>query len=459
MYVSGLQIAVRGVLMADMIVANGFFATMEQSGEIFRDYAMAITDGRIVAVGPKKQILSEHRANVEIDASDCLVCPGLVNAHTHLSERLLAGFVDDLPLMEWLEKLVWPAGLMLDSEDVYVSSLLACAEMAKGGVTLFNDMFVHHGKDKILSRVADAVKDSGLTAVLARGARDDLGQDFAELVLNDTRDANRVYGGFEGRILFRMAPTLIFVNSRDYLMRLWVEAEKMGTGIHTHIQETSHEVARMRGKYGVTTVEFLDKLQFLTPRLVAAHCVWLTDSDIELLAKGHACVVYNPTSNAKLGNGVAPIPELMKRGIVVALGTDGSASSDNQDLISAMRFGGLLQKAYLKDPTVLPSWQLLEMATTNGAKALGLEKYCGTLEQGKWADFILVDLKSTNLAPAIDPIKQFALSAHGGNVRMTVVHGRIIAEGGRILTVDEESLYKEAMRRSERIASKLGFGA
>jgi 5-methylthioadenosine/S-adenosylhomocysteine deaminase len=445
--------------MADMIVVNGFFVTMQRPGEIFRDYAMAITDGRIVAIGPKKQILSDHRASVEIDASDCLVCPGLVNAHTHLSERLLAGLVDDLPLMEWLEKLVWPAGLMLDSEDVYISSLLACVEMAKGGVTLFNDMFVHHGKGKILGRVADAVKTSGLSAVLARGARDDLGEEFAELVIDETRDAHRVYGGFDDRIFFRMAPTLVFVNSKEYLMRLWKESERMGTGIHTHIQETSQEVERMKAKYGVTTVEFLDKLQLLTPKLVAAHCVWLNDADIEMLAKGHACVVYNPTSNAKLGNGVAPIPELMRRGIVVALGTDGSASSDNQDLISAMRFGGLLQKAYLKDPKVLPSWQLLELATTNGAKALGMEKSCGTLEQGKWADFILVDLKSTNLTPAIDPVKQFALSAHGGNVRMTVVHGRIIAEGGHMLTVDEESLYKEAMRRSERIASKLGFGA
>lgn len=441
--------------MVDMLIEHGLIVTMDKEGRIIRDGAIAIESGIIVDVGSTFQIKSRYVAKERIDAHGKAVLPGLINSHTHLSERLLPGLSDDLSLYPWLKDVVWPAALRMSKEDCYWSALLGCIEMVKSGVTCFSDMFVHHGKTKILNQIAKAVNEAGLRGILSRGIRDDSDVPIGEITLKDTLDAIGTWHGKENRIFIRFGPTITFHNSPELLERIRFLATQHRVGIHTHISETYEEVRMMMKRHGKRTVEYLHDQGFLGPDVLAAHCIWLTENEIILLKEHDVKVVYNPTSNMKLASGVAPIPRILKEGITVGLGSDGSASSDNMDMITIMRIGALLQKVHYLDATLLPSEDVLRMSTSDGARVLLLEGMIGSLEVGKKADLTLIDLKACNLAPVHNIIKQVVYSGHAGNVSMTIVNGEVIAKDGKMTKLNEDEVLSKCQKIAERIVDRV----
>jgi 5-methylthioadenosine/S-adenosylhomocysteine deaminase len=437
--------------MADLLIEHGLIVTMDENNRVIKDGAVYVRDGRIVDIGDTSYLKSKHRAQEIIDVQGKAVLPGLINAHTHLSERLLPGLADHLTLYPWLKKVVWPAALKMDEEDCYWSALLGCIEMAKSGITCFSDMFVNLNNIKVLDSVARAVHKAGIRGVLSRGIRDDPDANIGEVALEDTIDAIRTWHKREDRIFIRFGPSITFLNSPEMLQKIRLLASQYKVGIHIHMSETYDEVRIMKDRYGKRTVEYLDGLGFLGPDVLAAHCIWLTEDEVRILKIRGVKVVYNPTSNMKLASGVAPLALLLKNGVIVALGSDGSASSDNMDMITIMRVGALLQKVHYLDAALLPAETILSMATINGARALLLEKDIGSIEIGKRADIIVVDLKATNLVPVHDVMRQIIYSGHAGNVYMTIVNGDIIMENGEMKKVNEN----EVISRCEKIANRI----
>jgi len=441
------------IAMADLLVEHGLIVTMDKKNRIIQDGAIAVENETIIDVGPTSKIKIKHHASEKIDARGKAVLPGLINAHTHLSERLLPGLSDDLSLYPWLKKIVWPSTLKMSREDCYWSALLGCIEMVKSGVTCFSDMFVHHGNIMVLDQIAKAVNDIEMRGVLSRGLTDDFGTSAAEIALQDTLNAIKRYHGKKNRLFIRFGPTITTQASSGLLQKIRALASEHRIGIHIHIAETYDEVRMMKKKYGKRTVEFLDDIGFLGPDVLAAHCIWLTEDEIKLLKKHDVKVVYNPTSNMKLGSGVAPISHLLKEGITVALGSDGSASSDNMDMITVMRIGSLLQKVHYLNAKLTSSRTILRMATCDGARALQLENMIGSIEVGKKADLALVDLKAYNMVPVHDVIKQIVYSGHSGNVSTTIVDGKIIMENGKLKRLNENEVLSKCQKIAERIRS------
>jgi len=445
--------------VADLIVEHGIIVTMDKANRVIHDGAMAVEEGRIIDVGQTARIKKQHRANQKIDAHGKAVLPGLINAHTHLSERLLPGISDDLSLYPWLREVVWPGSLRMRREDCYWAALLGCIEMVKSGITCFSDMFVHLGNIMVLDQIAQAVSAMGIRGVLSRGIMeysDTLTRGTSvHIALQDTLSALKKYHGKENRLFVRFGPTITFQNSPELLQKIKALASEHQTGIHIHIAETYDEVRTMKKEYGKRTVRFLHDIDFLGPDVLAAHCIWLTEEEIMLLRKHDVKVVYNPTSNMKLGDGVAPISEILKEGITVALGSDGSASSDNMDMITVMRIGSLLQKVHYLNPVLTPSRVILRMATCDGARALQLEDMIGSIEIGKKADLALIDLNSCNMTPVHDVIKQIVYSGHSGNVSTTIIDGKVVMENRNLTSINEDKVFSKCQKIAENIYSSL----
>ena len=359
---------------------------------------------------------------------------------------LLRGLAEEVPLDVWLKEHIWPVEARMRPEHVYWGSLLACLEMALSGTTCFCDMYFHEGQ------VAEAVLKSGLRAVLAPGIFDVAGPEQGEAML---RDALRVFehynGAGEGRIKVILGPHAPHTCSTELLERIASEANRLGMGIHIHLAETEEEVRECRERYGRGPVELLDELGLLGPRTSAAHCVHLTDRDIALLAERGVSVIHCPVANAKLGVGVARVPEMLKAGLILGLGTDGPASNNTLDMLESVKFACLLQKAVRMDPTALTARQALEMATIGGARALGLDEQVGSLTPGKKADFFLLALRRASTTPLHDIYAAIVYSARSGAIESVFINGKPIVYDRELLELD----INEVFNRVEDVLSEL----
>jgi len=414
--------------------------TQSPSREILRDCSVRVEDGRIVKIGD-----SEHDAEYVVDGSGKVLLPGLINTHTHLSMSLMRGFADDMRLQEWLETKIWPLERRLTGEVCYHGALLGCLEMIRTGTTCFMDMYF------FLGDVARAVEEAGLRAILSHAMIDLFDSKRSETqrkMTQEALDAIKALGS--RRVGFAMGPHAPNTCSEDSLLWAKEVAEREGIPIHTHIAETRHEQAQFEKEKGMSEVEYLEKIGFLSPRLVAVHSVFLTGKEVELYAKNRVKVSHCPVSNMKLaGGGVAPVREMVSRNVTVSLGTDGAASNNCLDMFDTMKICALVHKAHSWDPTVLPAQQVLDLATIEGARALGLESRVGSIEVGKEADLILVDLKSPNLVPihgGNTVVSDLVYAAHGMNVDSTIVAGKPLMLNGRLLALDEEKVMDEASR-------------
>ncbi|MGI5920131.1 MAG: amidohydrolase family protein [Syntrophomonadaceae bacterium] len=371
-----------------------------------------------------------------IDGTNKVALPGFINTHTHAAMSLLRGYADDLPLKEWLETKIWPLEAKMTADDMYWGTMLAIVEMIKSGTTTFHDMYFY------MDNVAQAVKETGIRAVLARGMIG-IGPEN-ELAITESRELiKKWHRTANDRISFRLGPHAPNTCPPDYLKRVIAMADELQADIHIHLAETIGEVNFCREQYGKTPIGLMESLGMFRHHVLAAHCVHVTPEDIDILKKYNVGVAHNPESNMKLSSGIAPVPQMLDAGIPVALGTDGASSNNNLDMLQEMRSCALLHKVNTLNPTVIPASQALEMATANGATALCLEKEVGQLKPGMKADIILMDLSPAHMTPRYDILANIVYSAQAADVLTVIVDGNILMEDRVLKTINEEEVLEK----------------
>ena len=366
-----------------------------------------------------------------------LAIPGFVNLHTHLPMVLFRGAADDLPLEEWLRDRIWPLEARLTDEAVYWGSLLGLAEMIRSGTTAFSDMYFH------LDAIERAVAESGMRAVLSYGIiAAELDAHGKEELARAEETVKRLKDG-EERMKAAVAPHSIYTCGREVWKRAVELALEQEVPIHTHLSETRTEVADCYVRHRMSPVELLQEWGGFSAPTIAAHCVHVTPSDVDILARHRVTVAHCPRSNAKLGNGIAPISRLRSAGVNVGIGTDGAASNNSLDMASELRFAALSAKAASGDPTIIPAQEAVQMATVAGARALGLE---GTIAEGNRADIAIVDLERVETIPTSDPLSSLVYSAGRGAVTDVVVDGRFLMRDRSLTTIDEDRVKYEVKK-------------
>ena len=384
--------------------------------------------------------IDEGKADKIIDGEGKILLPGLINTHTHLSMTLFRGLADDLSLDSWLNDHIWPMEANLNGDYCYIGALLGAVELIKSGTTTFSDMYFY------MEDVARAVEDAGIRAVLSYGMID-FGD--AEKRENEFRENLSLFencnGMADGRIKVFFGPHSPYTASEDLLVKVRELADEYGMGIHIHVSETEKEINDSLDEKGLRPFEYLEKIGFLGPDVVAAHSVWLSDEEIEIIKKHDVKVSHNPCSNMKLASGIAPVSKLIENGVCVSIGTDGASSNNNLDLIEELKTASLLQKVSTLDPKVLTSDDAIEMATIKGAEALGWDSEIGSIEVGKKADIILIDTNSANMVPDSSSLSSNVIySANGSNVDTTICNGKILMENKKLTVLDEQEIYEKA---------------
>lgn len=436
----------------DVLVTAAHVITMDAADRVLSPGAIAIKGGAIVAVGTPSELSSLYSPKQRISRPRSVLLPGLVNTHTHAAMNLLRGIADDLPLMDWLTKFIFPAeGKNVSPAFVKAGTLLACAEMVRGGTTTFADMYYFE------SDVASAVDQCGMRAVLGETWLDFPVPDHKDLAesIAMTRAFLQKWKGHP-RVIAAVAPHAPFTNSKESLVAARDLALEFKAPLLIHLSETKDEQKQIAEKYGTTPAKWLESIGFLGPNVLAAHGVWCDADDLRLLAERNVGLAHNPESNMKLASGIAPVVAARKAGVAVGLGTDGVAGSNNDlDMWEAMDFAGKLAKVSSGDPTVLPARDLLRMATIEGARAMKLDDRIGSLETGKRADLIAVDLTRARTHPVWDLTSTLVYAAKESDVSLTMVEGRVLWDGVRVRTLDEAKVIREADEWRKKIAASL----
>ena len=430
----------------DLLLLPEWIVPVEPAGVVLRDHALGIRDGRIALLAPREQAL-QVAAHERRELPGCLLAPGLVNAHGHAAMSLFRGLADDLPLMTWLQEHIWPAeARWVDADFVRDGTELAIAEQLKGGITAFSDMYffpavasevVHHCGVRaqitipVLNFPVPGAHDTD--EALRRGLE----------LFNDLRHHPRI------RVAF--GPHAPYTVSDDRLERVRVLAEQLDAGIHMHVHETAHEVQQALEQHGERPLARLARLGLLGPRFQAVHMTQIDDADLELLVHYNASVIHCPESNLKLASGFCPVERLWQAGVNVAVGTDGAASNNDLDLLGETRTAALLAKAVAGSATALDAHRALRMATLNGARALGIDEDCGSLQLGKSADLVAFDLSGLAQQPVYDPVSQLIYACGRDCVRHVWVGGKALLEDGRLSRLDEDELRAKARAWGQRI--------
>lgn len=398
-----------------------------------RETTIYIEGNRIVAFGEKPEGFHEGKV---IDGKDKLVIPGLVNCHTHSYMAFMRNVADDLPFMDWLFGTIDPIEQQMTDEDTYWGACLAIIEMMKSGTTCFNDMQMN------IHQTTRAVKESGMRAVISRGLIGSGNDEAGQMRLGqayEERDAAKDCD----RLSFMLGPHAPYTCDDGFMRIVSEEAKKNNMRIHVHLSESVSEIQQIQEKYGCTPIEMADKNGLFDVPAIAAHCVQVTDKDIDILKEKKVSVVTNPASNMKLGNGFAPVPEMLEKGINVCLGTDGAASNNSLNMFHELSLLTLVHKGIHKTPECISAREGFRIATINGAKALGLEEEIGSIEEGKKADLAILNLNTPSLTPRNNLIAGLSYSANGSEVETVIIDGKIVMEDRKILTMDEELVYKK----------------
>ncbi|MDF9840280.1 MULTISPECIES: amidohydrolase [unclassified Paenibacillus] len=427
------------------IIANGRFLVPGSLQPVLSGY-MTIEDDLITYIGEDKPAAED--GVLTVDGSRLLFMPGLVNTHGHAAMSLLRGYGDDMVLQSWLQEKMWPMEAKFTGDDVYWGTALSVLEMLKGGTTTFLDMYDH------MDRVAEVTEQSGIRAVLMRGAiglcpEDVQNQKLAEAV----EFARNWHGKADGRITAMLSPHAPYTCPPDFFMKFVQAAHDLDLPMHTHMSETRHEVEQNVADYGLRPVAHLEKLGMFTRPSLIAHGVHLNDEEIEILAKYNVGVSHNPGSNLKLASGVARVPDLLRAGVKVSLGTDGAASNNNLDMFEEMRLAALIHKGVSGDPTAVPAPEALLMATEYGAASIYLNNV-GRLAAGMKADFIAIDIDQPHLLPHSDLLSHAVYSASAKDVEHVWVNGKQVVKHGQCLTLDEEEVRRKAQETFESLLKR-----
>lgn len=417
-----------GLLLKDC----DWIVTQDSDRRVLRNSSVGVDEH-----GTIREVGTNHGSRKD-DVIDCrgkALIPGLINTHTHLSMTLFRGYADDLELQQWLEKKIWPLEKKLTGEMCYYGALLGALEMTRTGTTSFVDMYFH------MQDVARATIEAGLRAILSYGVIDpptDEGK--ARERKNSLELLEYIRKLKSPRIMFAFGPHAPYTCTEETLLWCRDQAEKENTLVNIHIAETRGEQARFEREKKSREVDYLEKIGFLSERVLAAHSVWLTKSEVKLYGKRGVRVAHCPVSNMKLAGGsVAPLPEMWEAGVHVGLGTDGPSSNNSLDMFDTMKMCALAQKAHRWDPTVANAQKVLDMATIEGARAIGLDKEIGSIEEGKRADLVLVDMREPSMMPVYGKetvISDLVYSASGYNVDTTIVEGRVLMRNRRHILLD-----------------------
>lgn len=417
--------------------------TMDAAERVLRDAAIVTANEQIVYVGPMAGAPPTRDGDTVIDGTGMVAIPGLINCHTHLAMTLFRGAADDLPLMTWLQEKIWPVEAHLTEEDVYWASLLGIAEMLRAGVTTFSDMYWH------VEAVARAVRESGMRAHLS-GVVIGVAPNGAEMLAKAEERVRAFVAEAHPRITPMFGPHAPYTVPEVMLRRVAETASELGVGIHTHLSETRAEVEESQRLHGLAPIQYVQRVGLFTVPVTAAHCVYPLAEEFPLLAEHGVGVAHCPSSNMKLGSGLAPVAEYLRASVTVGLGTDGAGSNNTLDVLQEARAAALLAKV-TGDPTAVPAAQALGMATRDGARALHRADI-GALEVGKLADIALLDFTAPHLTPAEGrEMSHLVYAAQGSDVDTVIVHGQVLLRGRRLATLDGAMIRSHVRESAQRL--------
>lgn len=441
-----------GIAIRDVTVL-----TLDEERRIITDGCLIIRDDRIVSLGKQKNLSAEYaKSEMKIEGRGMVVMPGLVNAHTHTFQSLLRGLAEGMDLLGFLKNLIYPVTRVITEEHIRIGATLSVLAAIKSGTTCLIDNHSANTSQMATGAIAQVFKTSGIRGMVARGFRlptqraidwgvpEHVFQYDLATELKITRDLIESWKDKEnGRVKICPAPLTLFLSTKEDLQAAKDLADEYNVPLHIHVAETQSEVEATLEDHGVREVELLAEIGVLDERCHIVHGVWLNEHELDLVAEANAHIIHNPVSNMVLGSGIAPVPEMLAREISVALGSDGIGNF-NHDMFSVMKIVPLLQRVHHRDPQLISADKVLEMATSGGARALGLEKEIGSLEEGKKADLLLIDLESPHLVPTYDIPATLVFGANGADVDTVIVDGKVIMQNRRLNTLNEESVLLEA---------------
>ncbi|MFL6374668.1 MAG: amidohydrolase [Pyrinomonadaceae bacterium] len=435
----------------DLIISGGTIITMNSKHEVIEYGAIAIKGQEIVMVGTDAEVMSGFTARRTIDAIGKVIIPGLINTHTHVPMSLFRGIADDLDLQEWLTKYIFPAEAKnVDEQFVRAGTRLGLAEMIRGGTTTYCDMYYFE------DAIADETKKAGVRGVL--------GETVIQFPVADNKTPDEALA-YSDRFLAKwkndplivaaIAPHAPYTVPTEVLKKVRALSDKWNAPVVIHVDETKKEHEDIRKQYGDTPVTYLNKIGFLSNRTIAAHLVWITPEEIDILKRVGVGAAHNPQSNMKLASGVAPVPAMLAKDVAVGLGTDGAASNNDLDMWEEMDTAAKLHKEFTGDPKVVTAEQAFEMATIRGATALHLDRITGSLEVGKRADIDIVDIDSLHQTPRFNVYSALVYTTKGSDVRTVIINGRIVMLDRRLLTLNEDDIKKDANAYRDKIIKSL----
>ncbi|MGA2973349.1 MAG: amidohydrolase [Candidatus Bathyarchaeia archaeon] len=451
--------------MASILISGGTIITIDDHRQVIRDGAVLVENDRIAKVGKADQIKAEPRAEFEINAKGMVVLPGLIDTHVHLAQALLRGCADDTFLIDWLQKFVWPLQGNFDAQDGKVSAELCMLEMIKSGTTTFLESLLHsrYGFDGI----AEAVDRAGMRGILSKtvmglpgyGSENSIMHpgmiENAETCLREVETHFKRWNGkADDRIRVWYGARSLGGCTPELYAQIAEGARLLGTGITIHLSEVQEDVRYTKKEFGKMPAELMDEVGLVGPNVVFAHGVWLTENEWQILARKGANVAHCPSSNMKLSSGIAKVPEMMQAGVNVGIGCDGGPSNNSYDMIREMKTASLLQKVRTMDPLATTAETVLEMATINGAKALGLQDQIGSIETGKKADLVIVNMQKPHLTPTFNPVSHLVYAAEGSDVETTIIDGKIVMENRVVKSLNEEKIIRDANEHATKLLKR-----
>jgi 5-methylthioadenosine/S-adenosylhomocysteine deaminase len=446
------------------IFADAWLITMNERREVLEAASVCVGKDRIVAVGTRQDLEKRFPSAEVVNCKGRIVMPGMVNTHTHLFQTLLKGLGDDMVLKKWFICMTGPSGVHLTPEDAHIAALHGCVESIRSGVTTLVDFMYVHTRPGMIKAVVEAFDETGMRGFVCRGFVS-LGEEYGvprelieepEHAIGDAREQMRRYNKPGARIQVGVAPNMIWaVDEKGYRMTRKLADEEHAL-ITTHVAETTFELQTAASRYGQTDTEFLSDIGFLGPDVLAAHCVHAKQHDIRILRHHDVKVAHNPCSNMYLASGCPPIPEMLRSGVTVGLASDGPASSNNHSLFQAMKFAALIQKGFHQDATIMTAEKVMELATIDGARAVGLEKEIGSIEVGKKADLVVLDYENAFMTPIHHPVSAIVYSALGHEVATVMIDGRFVMRDGVVTGVDEPAVRRRAQAAADDLARRSG---
>jgi len=454
--------------LTSILVRGGTVVTVDPVHRVIEDGAVLLEDDLIAQVGRSFQVKPEKRAEFEIDTKGMAILPGLVDTHVHLAQALIRGCADDTSLIDWLQKFVWPLQGNFDSQDGKASAELCMLEMIKSGTTTFLESLLHtrYGFDGI----AESIAVSGMRGVLSKTVMSLPGYGSEKSIMHPgmvedgetcLREVEthfkRWNGKADGRIGVWYGARSLGGCTPQLYTQIAEGAARLRTGVTMHLSEVQEDVRYAKKEFGKLPAEFMDQVGLVGPKVVFAHGVWLTEGEWAILARKHASVAHCPSSNMKLSSGIAGVSQMIKAGVNVGLGCDGGPSNNCYDMIRELKTASLLQKVRTMDPLTMNATTVLEMATIKGARALGLENLIGSIEVGKKADLIVLNMKKPHLTPTFNPVSNIVYAAEGSDVETAIIDGKIIMENRVVKTLDEAKVIGVASGRASKLVERAGL--